>query len=534
MNDTTTEPAVPPIATLPVSRASFRTDAAVALSFANLCYLRLWSELLTYSPADAYKMKLPFSREAYIAVVLNVVVAAAAGLGVAALLRRSGRRWAGVLASILFLAALAIPANALRSVLSNFFQYLRSPLLILLGTRGAMMLGGTLALAAIVVAVVWTQPVIRFVRNVLLILFPLVPLTFAQSLWRAASYDASGFEDSPSAPALPRRDGPRVLWIVLDEMDQRLAFVDRPSGIQLPELDRLRGESLFAHNAQPPGWETLLAMPALLSGRDVKDAVKGGPHELLLVHPGGQPPVPWRDEPNVFAKARAAGFNTALVGWYHPYCRELASSLTHCEWWEMSMQYNSSGRTLLELMPGQTRSLFETSLLSLFGQSLSTRAHGHMYREMMPRSLAVAADRAYGLALLHLPVPHAPHAWDRHTGRFDLKNAPVKGYIDSLVLADRSLGEIRRTLEAAGMWQTTTVLVTSDHGYRASKPLDGKTDPRVPFVLKMAGTGAPVDFTPCFNARLTGDLLISVLRGEVSTPQDAARWIEAHAAASAR
>ena len=60
------------------------------------------------------------------------------------------------------------------------------------------------------------------------------------------------------------------------------------------------------------------------------------------------------------------------------------------------MQYNTMGRTLAELIPDQTRSLFETSLFSVFGQSLSTREHSRTYREMLGRALAAATDPAYG------------------------------------------------------------------------------------------------------------------------------------------
>jgi hypothetical protein len=34
-------------------------DLFIALSLANLCYLRVWSELLTYTRSDTYLMKLP-------------------------------------------------------------------------------------------------------------------------------------------------------------------------------------------------------------------------------------------------------------------------------------------------------------------------------------------------------------------------------------------------------------------------------------------------------------------------------------------
>ncbi len=95
-------------------------------------------------------------------------------------------------------------------------------------------------------------------------------------------------------------------------------------------------------------------------------------------------------------------------------------------------------------------------------------------------------DRDFAFTLVHLPIPHAPHAYNRKTGTFTLGNSPIAGYIDSLALLDRTVGEFRRTMEEAGVWDSTTVLFTSDHGYRDSEPLDGKSDPRVPYILKLA------------------------------------------------
>ena len=131
-----------------------------------------------------------------------------------------------------------------------------------------------------------------------------------------------------------------------------------------------------------------------------------------------------------------------------------------------------------------------------------------------------------GFTLVHLPIPHAPHAYDRKTGEFTLGNSPIAGYVDSLALLDRTIGEIRRSMEKAGTWDSTTVLFTSDHPYRESMQLDGKSDPRIPYILKLASQKEGVEYTPRFNTVLTADLLIAVLRGEIADVASAAAWLD--------
>jgi hypothetical protein len=152
---------------------------------------------------------------------------------------------------------------------------------------------------------------------------------------------------------------------------------------------------------------------------------------------------------------------------------------------------------------------------------------------MLASATQLAARSDYGLALMHLPVPHAPHAYDARTGRLTLANSPIGGYLDSLVLVDNTLASIRSAMERAGVWDGATILLSADHHYRASTALDGKTDPRVPFLLKMAGAHEPLAFDRPFNTVLTHDLILAVLRGEISSPRQAAAWLERRAASPA-
>jgi len=48
----------------------------------------------------------------------------------------------------------------------------------------------------------------------------------------------------------------------------------------------------------------------------------------------------------------------------------------------------------------------------------------------------------------------------------------------------------------------------------------------VPFLVKMAGQTAPVEFDTPFNTSLTQGLVVAILRKEVVSPQDVLAWLE--------
>jgi arylsulfatase A-like enzyme len=87
-------------------------------------------------------------------------------------------------------------------------------------------------------------------------------------------------------------------------------------------------------------------------------------------------------------------------------------------------------------------------------------------------------------------------------------------------------------MEQAGMWDGTTVLISSDHGYRGAEVLDGKKDSRIPFILKLAGQKQGRDYSPEFNTIVTSDLLLSILRGELQTPEAVSSWLDGRCSAA--
>jgi hypothetical protein len=551
----------------------------LGISFANLCYLRVWSELLSYTPAQTYEMRLPPGPHDYGAVLLNVLLLGTVCGVVAGKLPqadpkiRSAAQW-------LWLIAMLVPLNALRTVLASRLpvgqQYLKGGLYTAMGPGGVVMLGVVAAAGGAFALHHFRERICGALGAALLIAAPLAPMTMAQAAWMAVRYDPRPFADRPSAPRLAVVQGanpdgkhganqgandntkhgvydranqganhrandrstqnaipsgkqrlrPRIVWVIFDEWDQRVTFDDRPPGLGLPAIDRFRGESLAAENAYPPRDNTLESIPSLFTGRLVERAEPAGPGDLRLSFRGGAGAASWQGVPNVFDAARSLGSDTALVGVYHPYCRVLAASLSSCWWMEMPRPINSNGRTLPAAMRGQARSLFETWRLSAFGQSLSTKRKARELGGAVERAKAVAADLSYRFVVIHLLTPHFPHAYDRATGAFTLGNAPLRGYYDSLALTDTVWAELRRSMEAAGVWDPAAVLLSSDHGMKHSELLDGKKDSRVPFLLKLPRQTAGRRYAPAFNTVVTADLLLAILEGQITTAAEAARWLD--------
>jgi hypothetical protein len=88
-------------------------------------------------------------------------------------------------------------------------------------------------------------------------------------------------------------------------------------------------------------------------------------------------------------------------------------------------------------------------------------------------------------------------------------------------------------MEAAGLWDTSTVVVSTDHHLRNASDTDGKMDFRIPFILKLAGQKTPAQYTRRVNTVITKSLLMEVLQGHITEPEAAIRWLKGHGTAAA-
>jgi hypothetical protein len=444
-----------------------------------------------------------------VALLLNILGLAAAGfLGVETIRRvrrPAWRRLAAVAAATLLLIALNF-VRITHEIVARWTDPIGRP--------------GLLALAALMLAaaLVWPHRTLVASRRVALIASPLAVLTVVQGLWMFLEV-AAGPVWRRVEPAPLERTPPslrRVVWIILEELDQRITFEARPESLELPELDRLRRESLYADAARPPAGTPDVSMPALITGRPVIAVAPASPNDLELTFKDAKPAL-WSTYPNVFSRARALGYDTAAIGWHLPYPRALGSSLGLADWRPSDAHEQTRGATFGETLRNQWCSLLPPMNVRRLA---SQRA-----AELGDLAIRTAADRRFGLVLLHLPVPRPPAIYDRATGHLTAWNYAATGYLDNLALADRMVAEVRRGIERTYLGDRTWLVLSADRWWARSKRFDGQVDHRVPFLVRPPDGGRTTHVDAVFNTLATHDLVLAILRGSIADTADAAAWL---------
>jgi hypothetical protein len=522
-------------------------DAAISLSLANLCFVKVWGRAL--SGAGAYFNEFPI---AYTSIILDVLLLAVIFFAGISLARSARKKLLTQLARAMFLLAVLTVLNGILFLAVTLTGVNYS---LLMGRNVAYFTGLGLTVVLLSVAVRNRERIIRFAPRVLLALLPFVLVTFVQAGLRISKNVGVVYAETKaqSSPTFARKKpASRVLWIVFDELDQRLSFSGRPASVSLPELDRLRGQSVYATNAYPPAPFTYMSMPALTTGRLVAKVTPVSSDEMMVKFHGDATAVGWSTQASVFSAARQSGYSSGLVGWSHPYCEILKNSLAKCE--EVKEKSNEEitlGASMFvqaEKLIGTVPLISQTAIpviqrVDFINQIVTTNEREKYtvrHRRVLEGALKAAVDPSLDLVFVHSPVPHPPGIYDRVKGDFSL--AGRLSYLDNLALVDRSLGDIRRAMERAGIWDQTTVIISADHWWRSEMWSRGPfwtredaavagTEPmdhRIPFLLKVAGQQQPLHYDPGFNTIVTHNLVLALMRGEVSTAGEVAAWLDQH------
>jgi len=523
-------------------------DFFICLSLFNLLLLRVWAQILpaVVHPANLYYMQQAPHWIHYPAVLLTLFAAGGISCAGAVWARRSPRRWPRSLArgALLLLAVAAV--NSIRAQLPVEFQ---ATLVASIGRAGAIALA-VAGLAALVWLLRYRPKAVFGGIEVFAILgAPFLLMTVGQALWAWVAYDPASFAGgsfvagTPAAKLPSRPAGsPRVVWIVFDELDQHAAFDARPEGLALPELDAMRSEAFFADRAFAPARETRRSMASMLLGEQVGWAMPTGASVLPCALEGAPEAEAvgdcWTAYRNLFEEVRDVGVNSGIAGWYHPYCRIFAAWVSTCSaaglpYWDSAHFRDSLDQQWEELVKP-----IPVARLWLRPGERTRRAHLAAYEVIHRAALAIAADPSVGFVLAHYPVPHHPDIYD--PDRAELSVRDERSYFDNLVLTDRTVAEVRTAMQAARLWDTSTVIVTSDHWWRAIHRGDwGLTpeeevifadglDRRIPFLVKFPGQRDPAAYAKPFNTLLLHDLVLEIFAGRLATAEEFGAWLDAN------
>jgi hypothetical protein len=285
--------------------------------------------------------------------------------------------------------------------------------------------------------------------------------------WRPApNHIDAAWETTPQPP----RQHPRIVWIVFDELSYDQVFEHRARDLQLPNFDALRNQSTVFTDVQPAGYHTVKIIPSLLTGRIV-DGIRYNFHNRLWVHDeANQRWGPIDGRQTVFADAEQAGWRTAAVGWYNPYCAIYADAIQNCYWTNHDMfdglmaqgaPFWTNVYTPLKQVVREMKSPARAD------RDLCTFDVRHRYQthiDLQQHATDLLRTDQADFVFLHFAIPHSPNIWSRIHD--DYTQFCDSSYLDNLALTDRVLGRVLATLQASPRWQDTTLIVEGDHSWR--------------------------------------------------------------------
>ena len=464
-----------------------------------------------------------FTHTSYLSAVFNVVGISILLWVVAILIRRTKNNLIRLIAQIGFLIALLFPGNYIRLVLkidTNVVYWVTDNFTL------SLIIGSVVVAASFFVLIFHLRLVVKCAYVAILIISPFGFFAIGQAAWKAG--DALRQSDSVPSPVVQRQSVPsnkghqRVLWLIFDELDLRLAFTDRPSGIDLPHFDQFRQQALFGLNPRSHSKDTELAIPSYITGKLVNEVDPISPNQLNLrfeSDAADQPWVNWGEARTFFSQAHDLGSKNAIIGMYHPYCRVFSTFYSFCFW-----------QALNTFSPQTTNSLAAEMFSQIRGVTpLYRRINGiSIYKNILRTAVEAASNSEYDVVYVHASVPHGPDIFDAQSRKFTLFNLSKVGYFENLMLADQFLGTLRRSMEESELWEKTTILITSDHEWRHVYLYDNNRVRKVPFLLKMSYQKTPFVYEPAFSPMtVSKDLLLEILAGNLTDSPAVVEWLGA-------
>lgn len=387
----------------------------------------------------------------------------------------------------------------------------------------------------------WFMVLVRVVRGSLVLLGFSAIWMIPELLYTAARSSAHEMPEFSAKTHISRYvTGPRVVWLVFDELSYDQTYEHRWPGLKLPNFDRLLSESVTFSDVRPAGLNTPEVIPSLFLGRIVSEAKISSSGEFSVRLPDESQ---WRHldaSQTIFADVRRLGWTSGIVGWYFPYCRIMVGWVDSCSWSnhmplrgnlnpEQGILLNAAAPYLDlvdRLVPGAGLDRYDF---------LSNLAKNHQrdYQSVMERAVVLLHDSSIRFAYVHLNVPHPPGIYDRKAHAF----SRCGSYIDNLALADQALGQLLDTLENTPAWSDTTLIVCGDHSWRMPLWRQGKVwtqedeivsmgrfDARPVLSIHFPGQRVGSRMSRGFPALAVHEVIEKLIRGQLRSADDLVRW----------
>jgi hypothetical protein len=345
-------------------------------------------------------------------------------------------------------------------------------------------------------------------------------------------------ETKVSITSIPSDSRQRIVWILFDELSYDQTFDHPFPGMQLPNFDRLRAQSVSFSNLSPVGYATDFVIPGLFLGRRIDQIRSTADGDLWYQTESQKRWIAYDPNATLFALAEQNGWSSGISGWYIPYCQILGQVLDACSWEPAISPAKIPGTSEDKSVLANAAVLPVVLVKELMGRTAAqANAHAQEYQDVMAHNSTLLQNGQIRFIFLHIPVPHPPSIYDRRHHMLHSGGT----YLDNLALADEAMGTLLQEIDATPSASQTTVIVSSDHSWRIAmwKPTGnwspeeerasgGHFDPRPVFLIHFPGQTSGEDVNTALPELLEHDIIADMLLGKVNNPDDLNEFLSKH------
>ncbi len=488
----------------------------VAVSLANLSYLRVW-ELLLHNPQSAYLTSVSYGRLDFVAALMGMLALAVVIYALINWVWHHGDRWHRAFAMVGVFIILILPLDFVRRSGGASIEAMTgfSRIFVIV----------SFAVALFVLSLVFRQRFWAIAFWVLAILSPYALFNIGHSVVRIVALEETRPVPVISEPPSKAvgQEPRRLVWVIFDEWDQTAIFKRRPPEVQLPVLDALVKESVTLSAAYAPAKSTMVSVPSILQGRQLSGAFPTRDSGLQVQLPGATRWQNFMEGESIVTDVMAMSALTVAMGWYHPYNRILPQSPL--------VQAKSYGFPAFEGIRGEgvARTMLNQQAyiaLPIYGR-METR---DLYLRLHEDALQAMTNPAARFIFLHYGIPHSPGIYDARKRDLTVAlSGDSEGYIGNLALVDRTIGDLLAALDRSGLRSRTSLILTSDHWWRGAPWSKSDQGYPVPVIIQVGkgeqGIRAEEQF-PTTNLR---SIARAILAGELDDNRKVAQAVARHA-----
>ena len=261
----------------------------------------------------------------------------------------------------------------------------------------------------------------------------------------------------------------KIILIIFDELDLRVLKEGN-----YKNFNKILNQSDIYNNAFPSGDATLTIIPSILTGSQLPfDTAKYNflINEITYEHEGQKKELSKQE--NLFSLIDEEKYKLGILGIYHRYCNIFHNKLNTChELKDEQFTIRNLGfskyliYSIIDIIPGSSKiKLFKNINPENFNQydlPVLRIENIETYSQITP-ALINNNDFIY----IHIPLPHAP--WIYYNKNFNpnkFNQFEQEGYYENMNLTDLYLGQIIEHLEQRKIFDSSTVILASDHGWR--------------------------------------------------------------------